>query len=83
MPTNASGQQRDFQSCVGSSILHVGTKEETMRNFILGYIVGAFLTSFALSYNSAYTKAVRQEAIRSVYNPAKTETQKVEPMYSA
>jgi hypothetical protein len=54
-----------------------------MRNFILGYIVGAFLTSFALSYNSAYTKAVRQEAIRSVYNPAKTETQKVEPMYSA
>jgi hypothetical protein len=58
-------------------------RRKSMRNFILGYIVGAFLTSFALSYNAAYTKAVRQEAIRSVYNPAKTETQKVEPMYSA
>jgi hypothetical protein len=54
-----------------------------MRNFILGYIAGAFLTSFALSYNAAYTKAIRQETIKQVYAPAKTETPKVESIYSA
>lgn len=54
-----------------------------MRNFILGYIVGAFLTSFALSYMESYTKAIRQETIKQVYNPAKTETQKVESIFSA
>jgi hypothetical protein len=54
-----------------------------MRNFILGYIVGSFLTSFALSYMESYAKAIQQEAIKSAHNPEKVETNKVDFAFSA